>query len=78
MKKLIILAALSVLAANAYSSAETILVRIGGSDSRFSSISVYKDIVTGCEYIVAAQAGVTPHIGADYMHMGCKGYEGQQ
>lgn len=41
-------------------------------------LQVNTDTETGCEYMVNRNGGVTPRIGADYMHSGCKGYEGQE
>lgn len=41
-------------------------------------VEVQIDEATGCEYMVNRNGGVTPRIGADYMHAGCKGYEGQE
>lgn len=44
-----------------------------------SGVRLITDHVTGCQYLVAGWFGtITPRIGADYMHMGCKGYEGQE
>lgn len=42
------------------------------------AVSVETDHETGCQYMVNRYGGITPRIAADYMHMGCKGYEGQE
>lgn len=42
------------------------------------NIEVYQDLETGCQYLSRYKGAITPRIGADYMHMGCKGYEDQE
>lgn len=44
-----------------------------------SGLRLITDHGTGCQYLSHGLIGnITPRIGADYMHMGCKGYEGQE
>lgn len=35
------------------------------------------DEETGCQYMVNRNGGITPRIGADYMHLGCNGIQGE-
>lgn len=41
-------------------------------------LQVNTDTETGCQYMVNRNGGVTPRIGADYMQMGCKGFDPEQ
>lgn len=49
-----------------------------GAKSTIKLVSKMTDLETGCEYMVNRNGGITPRIAADYMHMGCKGYEGEE
>ena len=33
------------------------------------------DNLSGCEYLITPQGHITPRIGADFMHAGCRGHE---
>lgn len=59
-----------------------LLVGVGagwiGAKASIDLVSKMTDIETGCQYMVNRNGGITPRIGTDYMHMGCKGYEGQE
>lgn len=33
------------------------------------------DNLSGCQYLITPQGHITPRIGADFMHAGCRGFE---
>ena len=73
MKNLLAIAVLCAASLSAFADEE--IIRIGGSNDSLRLLGIYKDVATGCEYIVAYQAGITPRIDAEGIHMGCKGLQ---
>lgn len=45
-----------------------------GAKADIPLLQVQTDSETGCQYMVNRNGGITPRIGADLIHLGCKDY----